>query len=179
MILDCLAEIGNLSDLEPQYNPLFQKLLEGFLQRLSEIFDHNANLTPAFEKGTEEDCIFIQRLTLFLNGFFKAHLKVMENHESQQHLLKGLFYLVRVSEVPDTEIFRICLETWHMLAQDLYQASHNFHPTAADSVLNIGTNGNSSTEANRNISTFKRSQSRRKLEVGKTHNVFGRDLPIY
>lgn len=150
--LDCLTEIGNLTDLEPQYDPLFRKLFAGFLTRLGEIFSPETNLAPAFENGSEEDCIFIQRLALFLSGFFKAHLKVLETQESQQSLLTGLFYMVRVSEVPDTEIFRICLEAWHMLAQDLYQAEHKFHQSggaANTSVLNLGSNGNANAGASR------------------------------
>lgn len=120
--LECLTEIGNLSDLEPQYDPLFRKFFGGFLLRLKDIFGPETNLAPAYENGSEEDCIFIQRLALFLSGFIKAHFKIMESQESQNDLVTGLFYLVRVSEVPDTEIFRICLEAWHMLAHDLYEA---------------------------------------------------------
>lgn len=153
--LECLTEIGSLTDLEPQYDPLFRKLFAGFLARIGEIFSPETDLAPAFENGTEEDCIFIQRLALFLSGFFRAHLKAMEVQESQQSLLTGLFYLVRVSEVPDTEIFRICLETWHMLAQDLYQDEHKFHQASNsmgggnDSVLCLGSNGNSNVGASR------------------------------
>lgn len=139
--LDCLTEIGNLSDLDPQYDALFQKLFSGFLVRLNEVFTSDTNLAPAYENGSEDDCIFIQRLALFLSGFFKSHLSVMEKPETQQALLQGLFYLVRVSEVPDTEIFRICLEAWYMLAQDLYK-SENKH--ASNPILNLGkiSNGN-------------------------------------
>ena len=35
--LDCLTEIGNLADLEPQYDALFRKLFHGFLQRLHDM----------------------------------------------------------------------------------------------------------------------------------------------
>mmetsp|Transcript_17623 Transcript_17623/g.23321 ORF Transcript_17623/g.23321 Transcript_17623/m.23321 type:complete len:1082 (+) Transcript_17623:484-3729(+) len=136
--LECLTEIGNLQDLEPQYDPLFRKLFAGFLARLGEIFTPETNLAPAFENGSEEDCIFIQHLALFLSGFVKAHLKVLETTESQQSLLTGLFYLVRVSEVNDTEVFRICLEAWHMLAQDLY---HNHNAPAPGQPLNLNNNG--------------------------------------
>ena len=144
--LDCLTEIGSLTDLDPElYDPVFREFLGQFLQRLGEIFPPETNLAPAFENGTEEDCIFIQRLALFLSGFFKAHLKAMEAPESQQSLLKGLTYLVRVSEVPDTEIFKICLEAWHMLAHDLYKSEHALHNGSG--VLNLGgslNNGNAS-----------------------------------
>eukprot|EP00566_Odontella_aurita_P002334 CAMPEP_0113600474 /NCGR_PEP_ID=MMETSP0015_2-20120614/42722_1 /TAXON_ID=2838 /ORGANISM="Odontella" /LENGTH=1086 /DNA_ID=CAMNT_0000508725 /DNA_START=303 /DNA_END=3563 /DNA_ORIENTATION=- /assembly_acc=CAM_ASM_000160 len=150
--LECLTEIGNLQDLDPQYNPLFQKLFAGFITQLGKVFSPETNLGPAFENGSEDDCIFIQRLALFLSGFFKAHLRTLETNESQQALLTGMFYLVRVSEVPDVEIFRICLEAWHMLAQDLYQAEHKFHQHGGgqgNSVLNLGSNGNSSSGASR------------------------------
>lgn len=149
--LDCLTEIGNLTDLDPEYDSLFRKLFGGFILQLGKIFSPETNLGPAFESGTEDDCIFIQRLALFLSGFFKAHLQILETHESQQALLTGMFYLVRVSEVPDVEIFRICLEAWHLLAQDLYQAEHKFHQQhgsgggGSNSVLNVGSNGNSGT----------------------------------
>jgi len=141
--LDCLTEIGNLTDLEPQYDVLFRKLFGGFLARLGDMFTPETNLASAFENGSEEDCIFIQRLALFLSGFFKAHLKIMETPESQQDLMKGLFYLVRVSEVPDTEIFKICLEAWHMLAHDLYNAEKGGRGVLPNAgVLNLSLNYN-------------------------------------
>ena len=89
------------------------------------MFLPDTDLKPAFEFGTEDDRYFIQKLSLFLSGFFKAHLKVLETSESEQDLIQGLFYMVRVSEVKETEIFRICLEAWHMLAEDLYKADRS------------------------------------------------------
>mmetsp|Transcript_10526 Transcript_10526/g.16158 ORF Transcript_10526/g.16158 Transcript_10526/m.16158 type:complete len:1088 (-) Transcript_10526:113-3376(-) len=147
--LDCLTEIGNLSDLDPQYDTIFRQLLEKFLQRLHDIFTPEANLQPAFESGTEDDCIFVQRLALFLSGFFKSHLKILETPESQQSLLTGLFYLVRVSEVRDTEIFRICLEAWHMLSEDLYKAEHKVASNSAaggGGVLNLNGGGSAQSQ---------------------------------
>ena len=154
--LDCLTEIGTLQDLEPQYDPLFRQLFTSFLQRLNDVFSPETDLAPAFEFGGEDDRLFIQKLALFLSGFVKAHLKVLEVSESHQVLMTGMFYLVRVSEVKDTEIFRICLEAWHMLAEDLYKTEHdlpaNFYDSSNTSrVLNL--NGNSS--ANNNSSSRK------------------------
>lgn len=138
--LDCLTEIGNLSGLDPQYDRLFRELFHAFLLKLNDVFSTGVNLAPVFENGSEEDCVFIQRLALFLSGFFKAHLKVMEEtQESQQDLIKGLTYLVRVSEVQETEIFRICLEAWHMLANDLYNSEKLRNNGGG--VLNLSMNG--------------------------------------
>ena len=36
-------------------------------------------------------------------------------------LLQALQYLILISEVEDTEVFKICLEYWNALASDLYR----------------------------------------------------------
>jgi exportin-1 len=38
--------------------------------------------------------------------------KVLEVPECRNQLLTGMFYLVRISEVPEEEIFKICLDYW-------------------------------------------------------------------
>jgi exportin-1 len=150
--LDCLTEIGTLQDLEPQYDPLFRQLFVTFLQKLGAIFTPETDLRHPYQFGSEDDRLFIQKLALFLSGFFKAHLKVLEIPESQQALIAGMFYMVRVSEVQDTEIFRICLEAWHMLAEDLYKADHNsgasyYDASSTSRILNL--NGNSAGSSSR------------------------------
>ncbi|VEU38479.1 unnamed protein product [Pseudo-nitzschia multistriata] len=149
--LDCLTEIGTLQDLEPQYDPLFRGLFTTFLQRLRDIFAPDMDLRKPFQEGSEEDCFFIQKLALFLSGFFKAHFRVLETPESEQALISGMFYLVRISEIQDVEIFRICLEAWHMLAEDLYKADNNqssfYDASATSRVLNL--NGNASSRSSR------------------------------
>lgn len=149
--LDCLTEIGSLSDLEPEYDPIYRKLFGGFLSQLGNIFSPETDLARPFENGSEDDCLFIQRLALFLTGFLKAHLKSLETPDTQQSLIAGLFYLVRVSEVDDVEIFRICLEAWHMLAHDLYQTENEAKGAGAAGtpVLSLGNNGSSSSAAGR------------------------------
>lgn len=144
--LDCLTEIGGLSDLEPEYDDVFRKLFVGFLAQLGRIFSPETDLTQPFENGSDDDCLFIQRLALFFTGFFKAHMKALETPDTQQSLIAGLFYLVRVSEVDDVEIFRICLDAWQMLAHDLFQTENEFkRPDSMVNVLNLGSNSSSTS----------------------------------
>jgi len=153
--LDCLTEIGTLQDLEPQYDPLFRELFTTFLTRLRDIFAPEMDLRQPFQDGSEDDCFFIQKLALFLSGFLKAHFRVLETPESEQALISGLFYLVRVSEIQDTEIFRICLEAWHMLAEDIYKADNSqsfFDGSASNRVLNL--NGSSTNSMSRSSRKF-------------------------
>jgi len=128
--LDCLTEIATLQDLDPQYDVLFRQLFVQFLTKLNAVIPPNQDLSNAYENGSEEDCLFVRKLALFLSGYVKAHYRLLETPETQAALLQGLTYLVRVSEVRDTEIFRICLEAWHLLAEDLYR-------TDKTQVLNI------------------------------------------
>jgi len=139
--LDCLTEIGSLTDLDPQYDPLFRQLFAVFLQKLGTIFSPETDLKSAFEQGSEADRLFIQKLSLFLSGFVKAHLKVLETPDSHEALIMGLIYLVRVSEVKDVEIFRICLEAWHMLAEDLYKSDHQISSISGGG-MGLQLNGN-------------------------------------
>lgn len=118
--LDCLVEIGSLSDLPPEYDPLFRKLFVQFLQQLSFVIRPTSNIVQAFADGSEDDEIFVQRLALFFSGFIRSHFKTLETPDTSEELKVGLQYLVRVSEVDDTEIFRISLDAWYMLSLELY-----------------------------------------------------------
>ena len=118
--LDCLAEIASLTDLQPQYDPLFCELYVNFMQRLVEIVPEHVDIPQAYENGSETDKNFIQKLALFFTGYFKAHLKLLETAEHAEALLSGLRYLVRISMVPDNEVFQIALEYWHQFSQELY-----------------------------------------------------------
>lgn len=118
--LECLTEIASLQDLDPQYEPLFQKMYLAFLTQLQTIIPPDSDLSAPFHNQNEVDCLFIQRLALFFCSFFRLHLQVLEVPEHQNALLTGMVYLVRISEVPEEEVFKICLDYWHVLSQDLY-----------------------------------------------------------
>ncbi|KAH8062272.1 hypothetical protein JL722_3186 [Aureococcus anophagefferens] len=130
--LECLTEIASLSDLEPKYDEAFVRLYVGALQALGQIVPRDASLAAAFDaaSGRDADQLFVSRLALFFSGFFKAHLRLVETREHGQALLEGLQYLVRISAVPDNEVFQICLDYWHAFSQDLY-ASETGRPVGA------------------------------------------------
>lgn len=124
--------------MDPQYEPLFQKMYLSFLQQLTGIIAPDSDLSAPFHNQNEVDCLFIQRLALFLCSFFRLHLKGLEVPECHQALLTGMIYLVRISEVPEEEVFKICLDYWHLLAQDLYMGDVQYRSSGSTS---ISTNG--------------------------------------
>ncbi|KAF0738976.1 hypothetical protein AaE_008828, partial [Aphanomyces astaci] len=72
------------------------------------------------------DSVFVQGLSLFFTNFFRHHIRVIEqpitrpSDEAHIALLTGFQYLVSISEVDDDNIFKICLDYWHLLTRDLY-----------------------------------------------------------
>ena len=122
--LECLTEIASLADLEPKYDQKVVQLYVGVLQALGQVVPPNASLASAFEAtGREADQTFVRRLALFFSGFFKAHLRLVETREQGPLLLDGLNYLVRISAVPDNEVFQICLDFWHAFVSSVVSIS--------------------------------------------------------
>nr|GMC87751.1 protein EXPORTIN 1A isoform X2 [Ipomoea batatas] len=56
----------------------------------------------------------------------QSHIRVLEtSQETVNALLMGLEYLINISYVDDTEVFKVCLDYWNSLVLELYEAHHN------------------------------------------------------
>ena len=69
---------------------------------------------------------------------------MLEVPECHKALLTGMFYLVRISEVPEEEIFKICLDYWHVLAQDLYMGDVQYKSSQSGQHLAFNATGGAS-----------------------------------
>eukprot|EP01111_Echinosteliopsis_oligospora_P012284 TRINITY_DN4192_c0_g1_i1.p1 TRINITY_DN4192_c0_g1~~TRINITY_DN4192_c0_g1_i1.p1 ORF type:complete len:720 (-),score=154.48 TRINITY_DN4192_c0_g1_i1:1638-3797(-) len=134
LAMQCLTEIGSLS-IEETYNSHFVRLYTVIITQLCQIIPESIVIEKVYENDTEEgDQKFIQNIALFLCGFFKAHLPLLEKiNEMNQMLIEGHKFLVRISRVEDVEVFKICLEYWGILAAGLY--NENPHMPAAPLLL--------------------------------------------
>lgn len=81
------------------------------------------DISRAYSQGSESDQNFIHNLALFFLAYFKNHLPLVEKTELHPMLLEAHSILVRISQVPDVEVFKITLEYWHLLATDLHHES--------------------------------------------------------
>eukprot|EP01104_Vermistella_antarctica_P005997 TRINITY_DN16731_c0_g1_i1.p1 TRINITY_DN16731_c0_g1~~TRINITY_DN16731_c0_g1_i1.p1 ORF type:complete len:1068 (-),score=371.53 TRINITY_DN16731_c0_g1_i1:114-3317(-) len=117
--LQCITEIGGLS-IGNAHDEHFVKLFGLFMPRLRAIIPPATNIPEAYDNGSDDECQFVQNLALFFVSFFKSHLSIVETQEHQAMLIEAHNYLVNISAVDDTEIFKICLEYWNILASDLY-----------------------------------------------------------
>ncbi|RHY29186.1 hypothetical protein DYB32_005361 [Aphanomyces invadans] len=89
-------------------------------------------------------------LSLFFTNFFRHHIRVIEqpitrpSDEAHIALLTGFQYLISISEVDDENIFKICLDYWHLLTRDLYSLDQNQAQSHGMNVLALTRRGTNS-----------------------------------
>ncbi|CAJ2633415.1 unnamed protein product [Trifolium pratense] len=72
------------------------------------ILPPTTNIPEAYANGSTEEQSFIQNLTLFFTSFYKVHIRILElTRENISNLLLGLEYLISISYVDDTEVFKV------------------------------------------------------------------------
>jgi exportin-1 len=158
--LKCLTEIGGLQ-IGPQFS-YDEKLVEMFtsvLTSISTIIPLRIDLRSTYATSNARDQEFIQNLALFLCNFFSMHLNVsfqylskltkqlIEKLPNRDYLTHAHYYLILISQIDDREIFKICLEYWTKLVQELYDEMQSMPVTDMNPLLNIGMGGLSNGSA--------------------------------
>jgi len=129
--LSCLVEIATLVD--PKYDPKFELIFIRTMDILKIYITPQTNIPQSYSRGSDYDQKFIQTLGLFLTQFFKNHLKTVEQEKYAMYVLQAHEYLVEISKVDDTELFKTCLEYWNFLSTELY-----FHEKQAQQQQGFG-----------------------------------------
>ncbi|QDS76642.1 Exportin-1 [Venturia effusa] len=145
--LKCLTEIASLH-VDPIYNEKLVQMFTDTLTAISKIIPLSLDLKVTYSSSNGRDQEFVQNLALFLTTFFTMHLSVIETLPNQEFLHHGHFYLIRISQIDDREIFKICLEYWTKLVSELYDEQQQLPVSDINPLLNMGglsglANGNS------------------------------------
>lgn len=122
--LQCLTEIGGLQTGGPAGNNYDEQLVKMFtevLTTISTIIPIQMDLKTTYPQSNSRDQQFVQNLALFLTNFFSMHLNLIENLPNRDYLSHAHYYLIRISQIDDREIFKICLDYWLKLVQELYE----------------------------------------------------------
>uniref|UniRef100_A0A453MKP5 Uncharacterized protein n=1 Tax=Aegilops tauschii subsp. strangulata TaxID=200361 RepID=A0A453MKP5_AEGTS len=57
------------------------------------------------------------------------HIRILEaSAENRAALLVGLEYLIGISYVDDTEVFKVCLDYWNVFVLELFEAHNQMEP---------------------------------------------------
>lgn len=137
--LKCLSEIAGLN--VPNYNDNFAQMFKDTMEQLEQIIATSMNLNEVYANGNDVEQEFIQNLAVFLCTFLKEHGKLVENAKYVEHLNNSLLFLVMISEVEEVEVFKICLEYWNSLVDDLYNCTPFVQSGDRDSGLGTSAMG--------------------------------------
>ncbi|VEL14535.1 unnamed protein product [Protopolystoma xenopodis] len=123
--LKCLSEIAGI--MSDDYSAKIIELFVTTTQKLLEMLPLTTRIDKSYEQGTVDEQNFIQNLAIFYCTILRNHSAVLEKGEEQSSALCDAYqYLLLISEVPEREIFKICLEYWNMFVAELYRQS-SFH----------------------------------------------------
>ncbi|XP_034203300.1 protein EXPORTIN 1A isoform X2 [Prunus dulcis] len=141
LTIQCLTEVAALSFGE-FYNAQYVKMYNIFMVQLQTILPSTTNIPQAYANGSSDEQAFIQNLALFLTSFNKSHIRVLETTQDNiAALLMGLEYLINISYVDDTEVFKVCLDYWNSLVLELFEAHHNLdNPAATANMMGLQMN---------------------------------------
>jgi len=138
--LKCLTEVAGLKT-DSQYNEKMVGMFTDTLTIISNIIPLTLNLKDTYPTSNSRDQEFVQNLALFLCNFFTTHLPLVENLPNTDFLLHGHFYLIRISQIEDREIFKICLEYWTKLVCDLYEEMQQLPITDMNPLISMQASG--------------------------------------
>ncbi|KAF8162898.1 CRM1 C terminal-domain-containing protein [Crassisporium funariophilum] len=118
--LKCLAEIAALN-VGAEYDPKFVILFAMVMTSINRMIPPSTNIAQAYQNAGDSGQELVLNLALFLNNFLSNHLRPVESESNRDVLLNAHLYMVKVSQVDEREIFKICLEYWVKLVAELYE----------------------------------------------------------
>ncbi|TGZ80407.1 hypothetical protein EX30DRAFT_59082 [Ascodesmis nigricans] len=139
--MKCLTEIGSLQVNQSQYDEKLVQMFTNVMTTVANIIPLNADLKSIYPNSNARDQEFIQNLALFLCNFFTPHVKLIEALDTKEYLVQSHFYLIKISQIDDREIFKICLEYWNKLVQELYEEIQQLPISELNPLLGVGQFG--------------------------------------
>lgn len=118
--LKCLAEIAGLN-VGPEYDPKFVILFAMVMTSINRMIPPSTNIAEAYDNASDSGRELVLNLSLFLTNFLTNHLRAVETEQNRDVLLNAHLYMVKISQVDEREIFKICLEYWLKLVSELYE----------------------------------------------------------
>ncbi|CEO99241.1 Importin N-terminal domain-containing protein [Plasmodiophora brassicae] len=141
----CLADIGSLQGPElQQFAPKFYQLFNAVIQHVSVILPPNLNTVEIYAAGNAQTQAFFRHLANFLTGFLSSHLSMLENgpQDVVELIVPALRILLRISEIHESVIFKICLDFWFKFVSELYLSRNAGTPTDQSAMFMMGAGFN-------------------------------------
>ncbi|KAJ2133373.1 Karyopherin transporter, partial [Coemansia sp. RSA 678] len=137
--IKCLTEIGSLecgNEYQEQLVNMFTMAVGG----LHEILGDLGNVSEEWDEYDDDQQEFIQNVAIFLTSFLGSHLRLVETSASRASVIQAHQYVLRISQVDERELFKVCLEYWNVLVRGMYEDSRTSSFNAPSGLLNLGSN---------------------------------------
>lgn len=150
--VDCAKCLNEIACLQPggqqyQYQSQLVRCFQGVVEKIQQLPENTpqaCSSLPGNQRVYWE--AFHNQLALLLTGFLKHNMAAMEE---QQHYMKmALKYLVRISEGPNDETFKICVEFWQTFSARIFLVTRCASQTTAPLLLTNATSNQSGPEGN-------------------------------
>ncbi|KAJ1959604.1 Karyopherin transporter, partial [Dipsacomyces acuminosporus] len=139
--IKCLTEIGGL-DCGNDYKDRFVALFTMAIAGLREILGDLSKIEEEWDDYDDEQQEFIQNVAMFLTSFLSSHLRLVEASATRDDVIQAHQYLLRISQVDEREMFKVCLEYWNVLVRGLYEDGRTAPFSATGGLLNLGNGAN-------------------------------------
>jgi exportin-1 len=136
--LKCLTEIASLQT-DPNYDEKLVQMYTDTITEIAKIIPLEMDLRGIYSKSNANDQEFVQNLALFLTTFFTTHLSIIEALPVPEFLTHGHYYLIRISQIDDREIFKITLEYWTKLVTELYEEMQQAPISDMNPLIGLGS----------------------------------------
>uniref|UniRef100_A0A0E0KLT2 Importin N-terminal domain-containing protein n=1 Tax=Oryza punctata TaxID=4537 RepID=A0A0E0KLT2_ORYPU len=121
LTLQCLTEVAALQ-FGDFYNVQYVKMYTIFMMQLQAILPPGT-IPDAYANGSSEE---------------QNHMRILEaSPENRAALLLGLEYLIGISYVDDTEVFKVCLDYWNVFVLELFEAHNQMEPAASVNMMGL------------------------------------------
>lgn len=145
--LKCLAEIAALN-VGPEYDPKFVILFAMVMTSINRMIPPNTNIAEAYANANDSGQELVLNLAMFLTNFLSNHLSAVETEPNRDVLLNAHLYMVKVSQVEEREIFKICLEYWLKLVAELYDEIQSLPMGDSGLLMGLSLGGSPSSMLN-------------------------------
>ncbi|KAJ2451163.1 Karyopherin transporter [Coemansia sp. RSA 2336] len=134
--IKCLTEIGSL-DCGNEYREQLVNMFILAITGLRDILGDLGKVSEEWDEYDDDQQEFIQNVAIFLTGFLGSHLSLVENSASREVVIQAHQYLLRISQVDERELFKVCLEYWNLLVRRLYDSSRESSFGGSGGLLNL------------------------------------------
>ncbi|KAI8645039.1 armadillo-type protein [Parasitella parasitica] len=137
LVLQCFAEIISLDHIDSQqYSDIILNVCTVVYTEIISTIPKESDIAKLYAESDSYDQHFIQVLATFLTTMlckYRSLLESLDGGKASVHDM--LVYLLQVSQVPEREIWKICLEYWGKLTYDILQDANHGQTTPYHDIL--------------------------------------------